>query len=69
MVFFFLVETIPLFVSNLFNIFEIINKHNKQLVTDTLLHKMQLAIALIWIVYPLLQAFGMIILKDPKDPF
>lgn len=54
MVFFFFVETIPLVISNIFNIFEIINNYDKKLVTDSLLHQMQIIIAFIWILYPLL---------------
>ena len=66
MLYFFLAEIVPLCNSGIFNMTLILQRYN--LISNDTVAIIQILIVLIWMLYPLLQAFGMVYLKDSKDP-
>ena len=68
MKFFVIVETVPLTIYIIFDSIQIIKTMSPNTIKDDLYFKLYTIEHIAWSLYSLLQTYGMIKLKDSKDP-
>ena len=68
MKFFFFVETIPFSYEIVYNLLIYINELNRDYIPTDVLNYFKWFNLLLLLTYPLLQAYGILFLKDSKDP-
>ena len=69
MKFFILVEAIPITIGGLFNLIHALNAvFSPNFLNKEYMYYIDIFDLWVWMTYPLFQAYGMIYLKDSKDP-
>ena len=66
--FFFIFEFFPLFITELNYIFDILNMLSTSIISTPFTYGFYDIYLLVWTVYPVIQAYGLVRLKDTKDP-
>ena len=68
MKFFMYVETVPLILDTCYTVLDTFKAIYPEIISESTYYQIDQCHAFVWTVYPCLQAYGMIRLKDSKDP-